>query len=82
VHVVDFEGQPADAIDLINDWVDSETNGKITKLVDGQSVNNDTRFVLTNAIYFNAAWAEKFEPDSTEGRQLSPSRTARRSPCR
>ena len=65
VHVVDFEGQPADAIDLINDWVDTETNGKITKLVDSQSVNNDTRFVLTNAIYFNAAWAKKFDPDST-----------------
>jgi serpin B len=26
-----------------------------------------TRLVLTNAIYFNAAWAEPFEPDQTAG---------------
>lgn len=66
VRVVDFEGDSAGAINLINDWVLEETNGRIKDLVNSSVVNQDTRLVLTNAIYFNAAWADKFETSSTK----------------
>ncbi len=66
VHVVDFEAHTADAIDLVNGWVSGRTEGKIDKLVNDQVVTPDTRFILTNAIYFNAAWAEPFEDANTK----------------
>jgi len=66
VHVVDFEAQTVQAIDLINGWVSDRTEQRIQKLVNEQVITPDTRFVLTNAIYFNAAWAEPFEDENTE----------------
>lgn len=66
MHIVDFESDTGGAIDLINKWVDTKTEGKITKLVDENTVDASTRLVLTNAIYFNAAWAEQFEPKNTK----------------
>lgn len=66
VHVVDFEGATTQAIDLVNGWVVDKTEGKIDKLVNEQTVTADTRFILTNAIYFNAAWAEPFEEANTK----------------
>jgi serpin B len=66
MHVVDFEGNTSKAIDLINTWVDTNTEGKIKELVNEMSVDTSTRLVLTNAIYFNASWAEPFEPKNTQ----------------
>jgi serpin B len=65
MHVVDFEGAPTQAVDLINGWVDKATESKIPKLLTPADVNGDTRLILTNAIYFNAAWATPFEPKNT-----------------
>ena len=66
MRVVDFEKNTGQAIDLINGWVSAETAGKIKKLVDNGSVDGSTRLVLTNAIYFNAAWATQFDPQTTK----------------
>ncbi|AKT37591.1 serpin family protein [Chondromyces crocatus] len=66
MHVVDFVEQPTEATDLINGWVDHRTEGKIKKLLTPQNIRPNTRLVLTNAIYFNAAWATPFEPSQTQ----------------
>jgi serpin B len=66
VHVVDFEKSTIQAIDLINGWVADRTEDRIEKLVNEEVVTGDTRFVLTNAIYFNAAWADPFEEKNTK----------------
>ena len=49
----------------INDWVEKETEEKIKDLLPAGSLNADTRLVLTNAIYFNAAWLNEFNENST-----------------
>ena len=64
IHVVDFT-QPADAADQINDWVSSATEGRITDLVSENDFSDLTRLVLTNAIYFNASWADPFDESLT-----------------
>ena len=66
MHIVDYETDPAGAVDLINGWVDTHTEGKIDKIVTVDNVNADTRLVLTNAIYFNAAWQTPFEEKDTK----------------
>jgi serpin B len=65
MHIVDFEGATTQAIDLVNAWVDTKTEGKIKKLVSEANVDASTRLILTNAIYFNAAWATPFETANT-----------------
>jgi len=65
-----FEAEPytvdmADAatVDLINQWVSDNTNGKIEKIID--DINADTVMFLINALYFKAAWTVTFDEDRT-----------------
>jgi serpin B len=49
----------------INNWVASQTEDKIQNLLPENSVDTFTRLVLTNAVYFNAAWLNPFDPNNT-----------------
>ena len=66
MRVVDFHNDPEGSADLINQWVDKLTEGKIPELVTPQDISPSTELVLTNAIYFNAAWEEPFETKDTK----------------
>lgn len=50
----------------INAWTKKETDGKIRDLIPSDMLNALTRLVLTNAIYFNAKWANPFDKKGTE----------------
>jgi serpin B len=65
LRVLDFAGAPEESRVTINDWVSEETEGKIENLIPQGSIDSLTRLVLTNAIYFNAAWANPFEEKAT-----------------
>ncbi len=71
LHVLDFESDPESARVTINDWVEARTNDKILDLLPPASIKTVTRLVLTNAIYFSAAWDEPFEASETADRPFS-----------
>lgn len=62
---LDFAGAPEESRITINDWVSDQTEGRIEDLIPQGLINALTRLVLTNAIYFNAAWQYPFEEDAT-----------------
>lgn len=66
LHIVDFQKAPDASRTLINDWVAEKTEDKIKDLLPEGSVDALTRLVLTNTVYFNAAWSEPFEKDQTK----------------
>ncbi len=65
VNVLDFAAMPEAARMAINAWVAAQTEDKIEELLQQGSVDSDTRYVLTNAIYFNASWEVPFESEFT-----------------
>jgi serpin B len=65
VNLVDFVGAPEASRRLINAWVAQQTEDKITDLIPNGAIDPGTRLVLTNAIYFNAAWEFPFRPENT-----------------
>jgi serpin B len=65
LRIVDFIGQTEQSRTTINDWVSDQTEGKIEDLIPQGALNELTRLVLTNAIYFNAAWEHPFEEEAT-----------------
>ncbi|WP_440766865.1 serpin family protein [Natronorubrum sp. DTA7] len=65
-HLVDFSGSPEEARQEINGWVEERTNDRIEDLLPGGSISSATRLVLTNAVYFLAAWEYEFDPADTE----------------
>ena len=65
LHELDFEANPESARSTINEWVSDQTEERIRDLLPEGAVDESTRLVLTNAIYFNAPWLEAFNPDNT-----------------
>jgi serine protease inhibitor len=49
----------------INNWVKTNTNGKIPKIVP-EPVPTDVVMYLINAIYFKGSWRQKFDPKQTQ----------------
>jgi serpin B len=66
LRVLDFMGAPEESRVTINDWVADQTEGRIEDLIPQGLINSLTRLVLTNAIYFNAAWLNPFDEDATQ----------------
>lgn len=60
VKKADFDKNPGLATDAINRTVAEATNNEIPMLFK-DPLKSETRFVLTNALYFNAKWASQFE---------------------
>jgi len=54
-----------EAAEIINSWVEEQTNGKITDLIQSSSLSELTKLVLTNAIYFKGDWEKQFDVDNT-----------------
>jgi serpin B len=69
-HPVDFKTDPEGVRAAINAWVAQQTNDKIQNLLGPGTVQPLTRLILTNAIYFKAAWADQFSKDFTENKDF------------
>ena len=66
VNLLDFVNSPEPSRITINNWVSNETNDKINNLIPAGAITPQTRLVLTNAIYFDAAWQNPFSADKTK----------------
>ena len=63
---LDFVHAAEAARQTINTWVEEQTNGKIKDVIPSGMLNELTRLVLTNAIYFKGNWASQFKANRTE----------------
>ncbi len=65
VRPMDFKEAPEESRITINDWVADQTEDRIKDLIPQSAIDKFTRLILTNAIYFNAAWQHPFNVRST-----------------
>jgi serpin B len=65
LRLLDFVSAPEESRLTINDWVSDQTEGRIKDLIKPGIISSLTRLVLTNAIYFNAAWQRPFNEKNT-----------------
>lgn len=61
----DFRGNAEAERGRINSWVSDRTGGHINDMIPGGVLNELTRMVLVNAVYFKGAWTEPFERKNT-----------------
>ena len=62
ISTLDFDNSSASK--TINQWVDTNTNGKIQRIV-GDQIDPITVLFLINAIYFKGTWQKEFDPSKT-----------------
>lgn len=55
----------AESAQIINEKVEKVTNDKIKDLISPDSLGQDTRLVLVNAIYFKGDWLHPFDVENT-----------------
>ena len=65
LRILDFITETEASRLAINQWVNDQTEGRIEDLIPQGAIDEWTRLVLTNAIYFNAAWEYPFDEDMT-----------------
>ena len=65
MRIANFTEAPENSRVAINDWVAHQTEDKIKDLIPSGVIDELTRLVLTNAIYFNAAWLHPFDVRTT-----------------
>jgi serpin B len=65
LRILDFINETEKSRLTINEWVSDQTEGRIKDLIPQGAIDALTRLVLTNAIYFNAAWEDPFDEDVT-----------------
>ena len=62
---VDFAKAPV-AAGVINTWVGDRTHGRIRDVIQPDSLNETTRLVLVNAVYFKGQWEKAFKKIHTQ----------------
>ena len=66
MRVVDFAADPEAARRAVNAWVAAQTAERIKDLLGPGALTPQTSLVLTNAVYFQAAWQEPFKARDTK----------------
>jgi len=75
--LVDYVNQAEQARQEINLWVEQQTNNKIKDLIPSGTLNELTRLVLTNAIYFKGTWEHQFDKKRTKDAPFTTSSGAK-----
>ncbi|MBI3828733.1 MAG: sigma-70 family RNA polymerase sigma factor [Planctomycetes bacterium] len=65
LQAVDFKKDPEAARKRINAWVEEKTRKKITDILAPDSIKQDAKLAVANAIYFKSAWKHRFPPGMT-----------------
>lgn len=66
LRLLDFVNKAEEARETINAWVSERTEDRIPELIPQGVIDDLTRLVLTNAIYFNASWSLPFPEENTQ----------------
>uniref|UniRef100_A0A8C0IE66 Serpin domain-containing protein n=1 Tax=Bubo bubo TaxID=30461 RepID=A0A8C0IE66_BUBBB len=66
LEMVTFKTTPDQARQLINSWVENQTDGQIQDFLEPGSVDLYTVLVLVNAIYFKGIWKTAFKEEDSQ----------------
>nr|ATU82526.1 venom serpin 6 [Lethocerus distinctifemur] len=67
---LDFKKSPEKSRTYINQWVSTNTKGKITNLLERGSIDAHTAMVLASVLYFKGEWLHGFKTSWTQKRDF------------
>jgi len=65
IHPVNYSNK-RQTVSKINGWVKDATRGLIPQLLDGGNINDMTKMIMVNVIYFKASWRSTFSKSETQ----------------
>ncbi|KAK5650358.1 hypothetical protein RI129_001387 [Pyrocoelia pectoralis] len=64
IESIDFVSH--NAASNMNEWVEKKTHNKITNLINQDDLDEDSRLMILNAMYFKGEWIKGFKESNTE----------------
>lgn len=64
-HQVDFKNKAEEVRNIVNSWVETQTRSLVKQILPPGSVDETTRLILANAIYFKGNWSCEFDASRT-----------------
>jgi serpin B len=71
IRTVDFENDSQVARQTINDWTSNATNNHIEEILSEESVNENSKMILVNAMHLKALWTKSFFHNDTTNSPFS-----------
>jgi serpin B len=68
---LDYSDYPDASRQIINQWANEHTKGRIPQVLQPGDITNRTRIALANAIYLKAGWSYPFNPQATSAASFS-----------
>ncbi len=53
-------------VSAINSWVSQKTQGCIKNIINSNEINEHSKLIISNAIYFSGTWKDEFDKDDTK----------------
>jgi serpin B len=75
---LDFQHAAEASRATINRWVEQQTEKRIAELIPPKVIDDQTRLVLVNALYFLADWQDQFEKNHTRAQPFHLSATTKK----
>merc|ERR1711892_1211051 len=63
--------QKQNTVEIINNWAANKTNNLIQSLVTEDAIDDDTKMILVNAVYFKAKWLNPFDERHTRRQKFT-----------
>ena len=65
VNTLDFKNKPSESAEIINEWVNGKTQGKIPTIITPEQISPQMKMIILNAVFFRGKWAHRFEEGLT-----------------
>ncbi len=59
---------PEKSAEVVNEWIDTNTNGKIRQILTPENITPITQLIAANATYFFAEWQDQFDDAKTKSK--------------
>jgi len=66
IELLNFVNDTESSRHTINNWVETQTNGKIRDIVPSGFINTNTRLAIANSAYFKGSWEQQFKKSNTK----------------
>ena len=63
-------GIAGESVKKINSWIKNKTSSKIQKVLNSNSISDNTNMILVDALYFKGKWRIGFDPENTKSREF------------
>lgn len=65
VNPLDFKNKPSESVEIINNWVNGKTQGKMPAIITPEQITPQMKMMILSALFFRGNWSHRFDEGLT-----------------